>query len=1047
MRYGLLGPLEVRDGSGTVSLPQGRQQLLLAVLLLHANQTLSRDRLIDALWGEAAPPTAARSLHNLVSGLRKRLGNGALVTLGHGYALRVADGELDLQRFDALVRRGHAALLDGDADRAATLLGEALELWRGPPLADLAYEPALRGEVERLEERRLAALEERIEADLAGGRHAEVLAELAALTAEHPLRERLRGKQMLALYRSGRQADALAAYRDARRTLVAELGVEPSPALRRLERAVLEQDPELGIPDALPPAPRPRTSAVAPARHPWALSGAGALLLIAALAALLLMDGGSSRPSAPASVPGDSLAAIDPGTNRLVAAFPVGATPTDVTVGAGAVWSLSADEQTVSRVDPQTKTVKTFATGAVPIDLAASGGALWVLQGEKSGANVANYDAVSTPSAVARIDPLSGAGEGTSTLPVPAGATLRVPPGDLVAADGEAVWSVGRPGWVHRLDTATGRVLTWRSLDAFGIATGDGQVWIRDRENRVVRLDPETGHVLARIPLPAGALSAIAVGAGSVWLTDPVAGTVWRVDSRRLEARTIAVAPGVDSVGVGAGAVWATNRVRGTVTRIDPSSNRVAATISLGNSPRGVAVGGGRVWVAVAGPGPKALPAAGGLRAGAKVKALTAPPCGPVVSGRAGDPDFLVVSDLPLRAQLPMTLPMSEAIAFVLRQHNFRAGHFQLGYQSCDDATDQYGVWDDGKCRRNASAYARNPAVLGVVGPLNSGCAAAMLPILNRAPGGPVPLVSPTNSDPSLVRSRSVGSQEHDRYQLRKLYPAGQRGYARVIPSDDYEVAAGAVLAKRLGGGAVFYLEDRDWSAGDPRRSWFRRAARRIGLPVAGAATFRARAKTYSRLAERVRVSGVRAVYLNSFVAANLGRMLRDLDAVLDPRVAIIGNQSFLPISLLFANTGNAARGVHITSPGLPIDRLNATGRRFVRAFGATQPRRRVTNVDVYAAAATEVLLDAIARSNGTRASVARSLATTRLADSPLGPLALDRRGEPVSNPISVVRAERGGGEPVDLSLDGSVTEEVITPPARLVEPSAARPRAAASRR
>jgi len=208
-----------------------------------------------------------------------------------------------------------------------------------------------------------------------------------------------------------------------------------------------------------------------------------------------------------------------------------------------------------------------------------------------------------------------------------------------------------------------------------------------------------------------------------------------------------------------------------------------------------------------------------------------------------------------------------------------------------------------------------------------------------------------------------------------------------------------------------------------------------------------AKATSYRRLAERVRASGVRSVYLNSFVAANLGSMLRDLDAVLDSRVAIIGNQGFLPISLLLANAGSAARGVHITSPGLPIDRLGATGRRFVRAFGATQPRRRVTNVDAYAATATEVLLDAIARSNGTRSSVARALATTRLADSPLGPLTLDRRGELVSNPVSVVRAERSGGEPVDLSLDGSVTEDVITPPARLVQPNTARTHEAGPRR
>ena len=260
MRYGLLGPLEVRDGSRLLSLPRGRQRLLLAVLLLNANETLSSDRLIDALWGEAPPATAAQSLHNLVSGLRKRLGNGQLVTHAQGYVLRVADDELDVARFDKLVPRGRACLAAGDADRAAALLREALDLWRGPALVDLAYEPAVGEHVERLEERRLTALEDRIEADLARGRHVDVLAELDALVAAHPLRERLRGQQMLALYRSGRQADALAAYRDARRALVAELGIEPGPALRGLERAVLEQDPALGGAQPLPRPPR--------ARHP-----------------------------------------------------------------------------------------------------------------------------------------------------------------------------------------------------------------------------------------------------------------------------------------------------------------------------------------------------------------------------------------------------------------------------------------------------------------------------------------------------------------------------------------------------------------------------------------------------------------------------------------------------------------------------------------------------------------------------------------------------------------------------------------------------------
>ena len=759
----------------------------------------------------------------------------------------------------------------------------------------------------------------------------------------------------------------------------------------------------------------------------------------------MLQTGGSGpRPPGAAAIAGDSLAVIDPASNRVVDELPVGRTPTEVAVGGGAAWTLSADEQTVSRVDLHTKGVKTFSTGAVPIDLAANGAAVWVVQGNRQAAKRASYDTVSTPAFVARLDPLSGAGRGITPLAVPAGASFRVPPGGLIAAGSGAVWVVGRPGWVHRVDGDG--VVTQRSLDAFGIATGDGQVWIRDRRRRAVRLDPNTGRATAHVKLPAGELSAIAVGAGSVWLTDPVGGTVWRVEPRRLDARTIAVQPGVDGVAAGAGAVWVTNRAQGTVTRIDPASERVAATISLGGSARGVAVGGGRVWVTVAGTGGAALPATGGLREGARVRALTVPPCGPVLTGRDGDPDLLVVSDLPLRAQLPLTLPMSEAVAFVLRKHGFRAGRFSLGYQSCDDATDQYGIFDQGKCRDNARAYARNPAVLGVVGPLNSGCARAMLPTLNRAAGGPVALVSPANSDPGLLRAdpaAPVSGEDRLRSgirQLRELYPTGQRGYARVYPSDDYEVAAGAILAKRLGGGSAFYIEDRKWSASDPRREWFMRAARRIGLRVEGAVAFRVEAKSYRRLAERVRSEGAGAVYVNTIMPANGGRLLRDLRAVLGPRTAVVGGPGFLPISSVFANAGDAARGVHVTSGGLTVDRLGATGRRFVRAFGATQPKRRVSNFAVYAATATEVLLDAIARSDGTRESVARTLARIRLADSPLGPLALDRHGELVSNPISVVRAERGGGDPIDLSLEGSVTEDVITPPARLVVPGSSKP-------
>jgi YVTN family beta-propeller protein len=1022
MRYGVLGPLEVWDGARRVPLPQGRQRLLLAVLLLNANQTLSTDRLIDMLWGEAAPTSAARSVHNLVSGLRKVLVDGELVTRGRGYELQVGEGQLDAQRFDELAQLGRAALKDGDAEEAAALLGEALAIWRGPPLADLAYEPAVQGDAARLEDQRLVALEDRIDADLALGRHAELTAELEVLCGRHALRERMRGQQMVALYRAGRQVDALGVYQDVRRGLVEQLGLDPGPALRQLERAILEQDPSLGVPDALPPPPR-RGAPLR--RHPWRLAVAGALLLVAASGAFLIADGSNEPHAGAAAVSGDVLVAIDPATNRVVAEAPVGATPNRVAFGAGAAWALNADDATVSRVDVETNTVRTFSTGAAPLDLAAGGGALWVVQTRKP-RKAAAVDLLNAPSSLTRIDPFSGTVRATSSLPVPAHATIGVY-GQLVAVGGGAAWVLGRPGWVHRIDIASGRIRTLRSLDAAGVAVGDGQVWLRDMSGRLVRLDPGSGRAMARIPLPSDNIRAMAVGGGAVWLADPVAGAVWRVASDPLDARTIAVGPGVDSVAADTGSVWVASSETGTVTRIDMRTARVVARIPVGPTPRSLAVGGGRVWVAVTGGG-RGAPPAPGLRAGERIKALTTPPCGRVVTGGDGRADLLIASDLPLRSQsLRTTLPMSQAVEFVLREHRFRAGRFRLGYQPCDDATAQYGTADWAKCRDNAGAYARNPAVIGVIGPLNSDCAERAIPVLNRAPGGPLSLVSPTNSDPGLVRPDSITHADP-----RPLYPKGQRGYARLYPSDDYEAAAGAILAKRLGHGSVFLLED-GVSTNGWWSDWFRRAARRIGLRIAATATWNGRAGSARPVAERVRASGTRAVYVRSSFQFDLGELLRDLRVVLGPDVAIIGPSSFLSVADLFTQTGPAARGIYILSPGLPRERLDAAGRQFVRGFGATQAGHHVSDWDVYTAAATEVLLDAIARSDGTRASVARALATTRLKDSPLGPVSLGHDGELTASPVSVVRAERGGGDTDILSLDGGEVVDVIVPPARLV--------------
>jgi DNA-binding SARP family transcriptional activator/pimeloyl-ACP methyl ester carboxylesterase len=282
MEFRILGPLQVEGDGGLVELRGAQRRAVLASLILRANEPVSLDVLVEQLWPERAPPSAVKAVRVYVSQLRKLLGEGRIETSGAGYTLRLADEELDARRFERRCEQGRAHARAGLPHRAAGLLHEALALWRGPALADLAYQPFAQTAIARLEEQRLACLEERIAAELALGRPQQLIGELETLAAEHPLREHLRAYLMLALYRSGRQAEALAAYHEARRTLVDELGLEPGPALQDLERRILNHDPTL---NALPRAretPHPVEPSLAsatprrramPARTPETRSG------------------------------------------------------------------------------------------------------------------------------------------------------------------------------------------------------------------------------------------------------------------------------------------------------------------------------------------------------------------------------------------------------------------------------------------------------------------------------------------------------------------------------------------------------------------------------------------------------------------------------------------------------------------------------------------------------------------------------------------------------------------------------------------------------
>ncbi len=598
LAFRLLGPLEVRGDNGAPIDLGGRQQrLIVAFLLIHANEVVSVDRLIDVLWPDRSPASAVKSVQIQISRLRRALeaATGAdeglrLQTHGTGYMLLVRSGELDVDRFQRLVDEGRRRLAAGDAQGAVETIQQALKLWRGPPLADFAYDDFATAEIARLEELRLGALEDKFEAELALGRHADVLADLEALVAEHPLRERLRGQLMLALYRAGRQAEALRVYEDLRRKLAEELGLDPSEMLKRLQRAILAEDPALAAPPA--PIAQPAEDSLRPrplaAPRGWLVVG-GAVLAAAAIGYAAL-QATRERPSAGlASLAADSLGMIDPTTNRVIAEIPVGARPAGIAYARGALWVANLDDGTVSRVDPNGhRVVRAVTIGTAPAALAAGGGAVW---------------AIAADGILRRIDPTFNTVSRRIPTVVPNSLLTAAPAVPAVAVDGDAVWTAtggffSRPR-ISRIDAATNKVVTTIATGnaPAGVAVGFGAIWVADTfDNTVSRIDA-SNVVTATIPVGRGP-QAIAVGAGAVWVVDRLDDAVVRIDtSRNAVTTTIPVGRGPSAIAVGADAVWVTNSRGGTVSRIDPARNAVVEEIKVGNSPAGIAVARGSVWV------------------------------------------------------------------------------------------------------------------------------------------------------------------------------------------------------------------------------------------------------------------------------------------------------------------------------------------------------------------------------------------------------------------------------------------------------------------
>ena len=580
----ILGPLELHVDGAKVELGAGRPRTVLAILVLHANEVVSNDRLVDQLWGDRPPSTAHQAVQNAVSHLRTTIGpvaTGLLVTQSPGYVFRLDDDDLDARRFERLAREGRQ-LLDEDPARAAEVLRQALALWRGEPLVDFAYESFAQPEIVRLEELRLVALEDRIDADLALGRDGELVAELEPLVAAQPLRERLRGQLMLALYRSGRQAEALETYREGRRALREELGLEPSEALRQLEQAILNHDESLGPPPRLPPAPgRARR------RRVLLAAVAGSVVLAAALLAAALLD----RDEAVSVVP-DSLVKIDPATNQIVDVVPVGKNPGPVAVVGRYLFVPSADEGALYRVDTGSGEVTTSGRhDASGLGIASEDEAsLWVASAGLSAAGRAS---------VVRVDASSLASSERIALPRDSN-----PFG--IAVGGGSLWvSEGLPPAVSRWSLRTLRLERRYALGSDSAPTvigfGEGAAWVPDPgTDRLLRIDARSGR-MTRIRVGATPMSPV-VAYGSVWVQMFVDRTVWRIDPVTATPQRIIPVPRTpQGLAVGLGAVWVTGHCSGVLSRIDPETNSVIATIKTGYYPRIPAVAGGFVWVGVAG--------------------------------------------------------------------------------------------------------------------------------------------------------------------------------------------------------------------------------------------------------------------------------------------------------------------------------------------------------------------------------------------------------------------------------------------------------------
>jgi branched-chain amino acid transport system substrate-binding protein len=405
------------------------------------------------------------------------------------------------------------------------------------------------------------------------------------------------------------------------------------------------------------------------------------------------------------------------------------------------------------------------------------------------------------------------------------------------------------------------------------------------------------------------------------------------------------------------------------------------------------------------------------------VTALPSSSCTGVVYEGDGDPDVLIASDLPMQGgDRVQTVQMTEAIKFVLAENDWKAGDKNVAYQVCDDSTAQAGKWDSGKCSQNAQAYAGNKSMVGLIGTFNSGCAAIIIPVLNQAPGGAMGMVSPANTLICLTQSSpACESSEPDKY-----YPSGSRNYIRVVVHDAYQGAVQAQLMQDSGVQKLYILNDKE-AYGLGVATNVRNAAKDLGINVVGFDAWDPKASSYEALFNKVKATGADAVFLGGLVTENGLQVMKDKVAVLGPNtgdVKLFAPDGWTPFEeVLKAGKANVD-GIFITVAGAPADKLTGAGKTFVTDFKADQNLSgNPEPYTAYAAQATQVLLDAMAASDGSRQGIIDQLFMTNVTDGILGDFEINENGDPTSGPVTVY-------ELVGSAFQGT---KVITPDPELV--------------